>query len=334
MKRSILPALCLLLIWGSASFARHTETQTPYPVKPLRIITASSPGTSDDYFARALGEELSAFYRQRVIIDNRSGAGGLIGNHLVSRATPDGYTLGLIGVTRIITSLMRDETPYRALDDIVGVAHVASITNVLTVTPSITVNSPAQFVQHARSRAGELNYASLGIGSASHLAGELFTRAVGIDAVHVPFRNLSDSFIEMVLGRVHYAVLTLPSVLGTVKDGRMRALAVMTPERSPALPDVPAIAEFGLPEAQFDSWSGIVAPKGTPRRVVEQLHGDIVRALKKRQLREAFSRQGAETTPHSTPEAFTRLMEVEYTRFQKMIREEGMRSAREYAYVR
>ena len=326
--------LLSLLASAGACFARHTETQTPYPTKPLRIITASSPGTSDDYFARALGEELSAFYRQRVIVENRSGAGGLIGNYQVSRATPDGYTLGLIGVTRIITALMRDETPYRALDDIVGVAHIASITNVLTVTPAMMVDSPTHFVQHARARAGELNYASLGIGSASHLAGELFTRAVGIDAVHVPFRNLSDSFIEMVLGRVHYAVLTLPSVVGSVRDGRMRALAVMTPQRSPALPEVPAIGEFGLPEAQFDSWSGIVAPKGTPRRIVEQLHGDIVRALKKREVREAFLRQGAESTPQSTPEGFTRLMESEYARFQKMIREEGMHSTREYAYAR
>jgi tripartite-type tricarboxylate transporter receptor subunit TctC len=306
-------------------------TAPPYPVKPIRIITASSPGTAEDFFARALGEELSAFYRQRVFIENRSGAGGLIGNTLVSRANADGYTLGMVGVTRIITALMRDEPPYQALADVAGVAHVASITNVLAVTPSIPVRTASQFVAHARSRAGELNYASLGIGSASHLAGEIFTRAVGIDSVHVPFRNLSDSFIEMVLGRVHYAVLTLPAVLGSVRDGRMRALAVMTPQRSPALPAVPAIAEFGLPEAQFDSWSGIVAPVGTPRRVVEQLHGDIVRVLRKPALREMFVREGAESTPESTPDGFSRMMEREYLRYQTLIRQERITAFREYA---
>ena len=333
-------ALSLSLLWaaqiGHAQTGRGAnESAVPaYPVKPIRIVTGSSPGTSDDLFARALGEELSAFYRQRVIVDNRPGAGGLIGNQILSRANPDGYTLGLIGVTRIITSLMRDELPYRVLDDILGVAHVASITNVLAVTPAISVRTPRQFVQHARGRAGELNYASLGIGSASHLAGEVFTRAVGIDAVHIPFRQLSDSFVEMMLGRVHYAVLTLPSVLGTVREGRMRALAVMTPQRSPALPQVPAIAEFGLPEAQFDSWSGIVAPKGTPQRIVEQIHGDIVRALRSPQLRESFARQGAETTPDSTPDGFTRLMQAEYLRYQSLIREEGIRLSREYAYAR
>lgn len=318
-------ALCAVaFLAGGPCIAQHSAALAVYPVKPLRIITPSSPGTAEDFFARALGEELGAFYRQRVVIENRSGAGGLIGNNLLSRANADGYTLGMVSVSRIITALMRDEPPYQALADIVGVAHVASITNVLAVTPSIPVRTASQFVALARARVGELNYASLGTGSASHLAGEVFTRAAGIDAVHVPFRNLSDSFVEMVLGRVHYTVLTLPAVAGAIRDGRMRALAVMTPQRSPALPGVPAIAEFGLPEAQFDSWSGIVVPRGTPRRIVEQLHGDIVRALRRPALCELFMRQGAESTPDSTPDGFTRLMQSEYLRYQMLIREEGI----------
>ncbi|HET7596651.1 MAG TPA: tripartite tricarboxylate transporter substrate-binding protein [Burkholderiales bacterium] len=330
----VLSSLALALLLSAAAEARESQALTPYPTRPVRIVTASSPGTAEDFFARALGEELSAVYRQRVVIANRPGAGGLIGNNIVSRATPDGYTLGIIGVTRIITALMRDEPPYRVLDDVTGVAHVASITNVLAVAPSIPASTPRQFVRHARLRAGELNYASLGIGSASHLAGEIFTRAVGIRAVHVPFRNLYDSFGEMLLGRVHYGVLTLPDVLTFVREGRMRALAVMTPQRSPALPEVASIAEYGLPEAQFDSWSGIVAPSGTPRRIVEQLHGDIVRVLKKPELRELFARQGAESTPRSTPESFTRFMQSEYLRYERIIREEGITSSREYAMTR
>ena len=327
-------ALCVAAVSLAAAppcIAQQSAALAAYPVKSIRIITASSPGTAEDFFARALGEELGAFYRQRVVIENRTGAGGLIGNTLVSKANADGYTLGIVGVTRIISALMREEPPYQALADIVGVAHIASITNVLAVTPSIPVRTASQLVEHARARVGELNYASLGIGSASHLAGVVFTRAVGIEAVHVPFRNLSDSFIEMVLGRVHYAVLTLPAVLGPVRDGRMRALAVMTPQRSPALPGVPAIAEFGLPEAQFDSWSGIVAPAGTPRRIVEQLHGDIVRALRKPALRGQFMRQGADSTPESTPDGFTRLMQAEYLRYRALIREEGITALGEYA---
>jgi tripartite-type tricarboxylate transporter receptor subunit TctC len=320
-------ALCVpaALLDAAPSLAAESEAFAVYPVKPIRIIVAYPAGAADDFFARLLGEELEAFYRQRVIIDNRTGAGGLIGNTLVSRANADGYTLGMVGVTRLITEIMREPPPYRALADIVGVAHVASITNVLAVTPALPVETARGFAAYARVRVGELNYASLGIGSASHLAGEVFTRALGIDAMHIPFRRLSDSFVEMVLGRVHYAVLTLPAVLAPVREGRLRALAVMTPHRSPALPEVPAIAEVGLPEAQFDRWSGIVAPRGTPRRIVEQLHGDIVRGLRKRALRERFVRQGAESTPEGTPDGFMRLMQEEYLRYQALIREGGIR---------
>jgi tripartite-type tricarboxylate transporter receptor subunit TctC len=305
--------------------AKQWVEPAAYPVKPIRIIVAYPPGAADDFFARSIGDQLEAFYGQRVVIENRTGAGGLIGNTLVSKANADGYTLGMVGVTRLITELMRDPPPYRALADIVGVAHVASITNVLAVTPGIPVATASEFARYARVRTGELNYASLGIGSASHLAGELFTRALRIDAVHVPFRHLSDTFVEMVLGRVHYAVFTLPAVVTPVREGRLRAIAVMTPQRSPALPAVPAIAEFGLPEAQFDRWSGIVAPRGTPRRIVEQLHGDIVRGLRKSALRERFVRQGAESTPESTPDGFMRLMQEEYLRYQAVIREGGIR---------
>jgi len=320
-------AMCApaMLVAAAPCIAEKSVSSDLYPVKPIRIIVASSPGTASDFFARSVGEDLSAFYQQRIVIENRSGAGGLIGNTMVSKANADGHTLGMVDVTRIITELMRDQPPYRALADIVGVSHVASITNVLAVTPSILARTAPEFVAIARARVGELNYASLGIGSASHLAGEVFTRAVGIHAMHVPFRNLYDSFIEMGLGRVHYAVFTLPAVIGPVREGRIRALAVMTPQRSPALPSVPAIAEAGLPEAQFDSWSGIVAPKGTPRRIVEQLHGDIVRGLRKAALRELFVRQGAESTPESTPDGFTRLMQDEYLRYQALIREGGIK---------
>ncbi|MBM3356154.1 MAG: tripartite tricarboxylate transporter substrate binding protein [Betaproteobacteria bacterium] len=320
-------AICAPAVFlAAAPCAAHQSPQlADYPVKPIRIIVAYPPGAADDFFARSLGDELEAFYRQRIVIENRSGAGGLIGNTLLSKANADGYTLGMIGVTRLINELLREQPPYRALADIVGVAHVASITNVLAVTPAIQVRTAAEFVAYARVRVGELNYASLGIGSASHLSGEVFTRALGIDSMHVPFRKLSDSFVEMVLGRVHYTVLTLPAVLAPVREGRLRAVAVMTAQRSPALPGVPAIAEVGLPEAQFDRWSGIVAPKGTPRRIVEQLHGDIVRGLRKSALRERFVRQGAESTPESTPDGFMRLMQEEYLRYRALIREGGIR---------
>jgi tripartite-type tricarboxylate transporter receptor subunit TctC len=305
--------------------AEPSRELVAYPVKPIRIIVANTPGAADDYFARMVGEELETSYGQRVVIDNRAGAGGLIGNTILSRANADGYTLGMVGVTRLISELVRDQPPYKALGDIVGVAHVASITNVLVSTNALPPRTAREFVEYGRRHVGELNYASLGIGSASHLAGEVFTRAVGIQAVHVPFRNVSDTFVEMTLGRVHFAIYTLPAVANPVREGRLRALAVMTRDRSPALPGVPAIGEVGLPDAQIDSWSGIVAPKGTPRRIVEQLNGDIVRGLRKASLRRQFARQGAESTPESTPDGFMRLMQDEYLRYQALIRDGAIR---------
>lgn len=313
------------LLWAEPFFAKQAPGDPVFPQRPIRIIVAASPGAADDFFARSVGQQLEGFYGKRVVIDNRAGAGGLIGNVLVSRANADGHTLGMISVTRLITELMREEPPYRALADVVGVAHVASITNVLVVSPALPVRAAHDLVTYARTRPGELNYASLGTGSASHLAGEVFTRAVGIDAVHVPFRNVSDSFVETGLGRVHYAIYTLPAVLGPVNKSGLRALAVMTPERSRTLPDVPSIAEMGLPEAQFDSWAGIVAPRGTPRRVVEQLHGDIVRGLRNAGLRDRFRHLGAESVPDSTPDGFMRHMQEEYLRFRALIREGGIR---------
>ncbi|MEO8441414.1 MAG: tripartite tricarboxylate transporter substrate-binding protein [Betaproteobacteria bacterium] len=328
----VLPAclrvkLCTLALLGGAApgFAYPAEERNDYPVKPIRILVASPLGTASDFFARSVGRELSAFYRKRIIVENHPGAGGMIGNALVSKAHPDGYTLGMVDVSRITTKLMRASPPYRAVADIVAVAHVASITHVLVTTHSVLARTAPEFITNIRLTSGELNYASLGIGSASHLAGELFTRAVGIEAMHVPFRKLSGSFVDIRRGRVHYAIFELPAVLKPVHEGRIRALAVMTRQRNPALPAVPAIAEAGLPEAQFDNWSGIVAPKGTPRRVVEQLHGDVTLALRKAALRELFLQYGVEPTPESTPESFMRLLQDEYVRFQALIRDGGIK---------
>ena len=316
---------CTAIVAATPSLAQVEQPQADYPVRAIRVIVAASVGSADEFFARALGQELERFYRQRIVIDPRPGAGGLIGNTLVSQASADGYTLGMVSVTRLITALMHEQPQYRALADVTGVAHVASITNVLVIASAIPPRTAHQFVSYARVHPGELNYASLGIGSAAHLAGEVFSRALRIEAVHVPFRSLSNTFIEMGLGQVHYAVMTLPAVLAPIREGRLRALAVMTPKRSPALPAVPAIAEVGLPEAQFDTWSGMVAPSGTPRRVVEQLHGDIVRALREPALRKRFFVQGAESTTDSTPDGFTRHMHEEYLRFEALIREGGIR---------
>jgi len=195
----------LLLAACGTALAQPAPDPADYPQRAIRLIVADSPGSADDFFARAVGERLEALYKQRVMIDTRPGAGGLIGNTRVSRAEADGYTLGMVSVTRLITALLREPPPYRALADVTGVAHVASITNVLVVAPDLHARTAQDFVRHARASPGDLNYASLGIGSASHLAGEVFSRALGIDAVHVPYRAVINTFAEMGLGSVSTA---------------------------------------------------------------------------------------------------------------------------------
>jgi tripartite-type tricarboxylate transporter receptor subunit TctC len=320
-------ALALVLACTTAGTAVQAQSPSDpiYPRRPIRMIVASSAGTASDYFARVLSERMSETYKQQVIVDNRTGAGGLIGNHLISRGNPDGHTLGIVSGTRLISELIRDQSPYRALDDIVAVAHVASITNVIATSPSVPVRNLNELIRFVRGRPGDLNYASAGIGSSSHLAAEMFTRAAGLDVVHVPFRTITDAFVEMVIGRVHYSVFTVTAVLPVLREGKLRAIAVTTTRRSPVLPEIPTVIEAGLPEARFENWSGIVAPTGTPRRIVEQLHGDFVAWLRTPAMRDQFAKLGAVPVTDSTPESFMRLMEVDYQRYQQLVRRANIR---------
>lgn len=319
-RRRALAALGAAALAAAGPAHGQSDAFAPYPGKPIRMIVASSTGTSSDLFARVIGLNLAEIYGQQIVVDNRPGAGGLIGNTTISRASPDGYTLGMVGTTRLMSALLREEPPYHPVGDIAAVLQVATIPNVLAVAPNIQARTPADLVAFARSRPGDLNFASLGIGSFSHIASELFNRAAGIDVVHVPFKALTDVYIEMLLGRVHYSMFTVPSSLPLLRDGKLKALAVTGPRRSAALPDIPTVAEAGLPEAQFEYWSGIVAPAGTPRRIVEQLHGDVVRVLRRPEVREQFARQGAEPTAESTPAGFMQLMRVDLLRYQAIIR--------------
>jgi len=295
-----------------------------YPNKPIRIVVNGAPGGGGDFMSRLIAPGLTSSLGQPMIVDNRPA--GVIPGEIVSKAPRDGYTLLVSTGIHWLMPFMRDAMPYDPVRDFSPVIMTNQGPNILVVHPSLAANSVKELVALAMARSGELNYASLGIGSASHLAGEVFSRALGIDAVHVPYRAAINTFAEMGLGRVHYAVMTLPAVLAPVREGRLRALAVMTPLRSSVLPEVPAIAELGMPEAQFDSWSGVVAPAGTPRRVVEQLHGDIVQALRDAGLRKRFLYQGAESMPEGTPDGFMRHMQEEYLRFQALIRKKGIKA--------
>jgi tripartite-type tricarboxylate transporter receptor subunit TctC len=296
-----------------------------YPTKPIRMVVPFPPGAASDFLARTVGQKLNELYGEQVVIDNRPGGGGIVGSTLISKAVPDGYTLGMVGQPHLVNALLQKDPPYRPLEDIVCVTEVASLPNVLVVSPNITAKSVAELIAYAKARPGQLNFGSFGIGSSSHIAGEAFKAAAGIDIVHVPFKVLPDVITEMVAGRVHMYVFPLPAVMPMLKDGKLRPLAVGTAKHVPSLPGVPTIAESGLPGFTTESWFGVVAPVRISRNILTQLNRDIVNILKSPEVGEKFLLQGAEPV-YGTPEQFRQLMQTEYVKYQKLVKDAGISS--------
>jgi tripartite-type tricarboxylate transporter receptor subunit TctC len=223
----------------------------------------------------------------------------------------------------LVNALLQKEPPYRALEEIVAISEVASLPNVLVITPGLQVKSVGDLIAMAKAKPGQLNFGSAGIGSSSHIAGEAFKAAAGIDVVHVPFKLLSDVFTEMIAGRVQMYIFPLPAVMPMLRDGKLRPLAVGTAKRTPSLPDVPTIAESGLPGFHTESWFGVVAPAKTSRSIVKQLNKDITDTLKTADTRERFLRQGAEAAG-GTPEQFQALLQAEFVKYQKLVKDVGI----------
>jgi tripartite-type tricarboxylate transporter receptor subunit TctC len=297
--------------------------QDKYPEKPIRMVVPFSSGSASDFLARTLQVKLSEIYGQQIVIDNRPGAGGIIGSTLIAKGAPDGYTVGMIGQPHLMQPLMQKEPPYHPINDIATVTQVASLPNVLVVSPGLPVKTVADLIALAKSKPGDLNFGSLGIGASSHIAGEAFKTAAGINVVHVPFKSVGDIFTEMVAGRVHLYMFPLPAVMPMLKDGKLHVLAAGTPQRTPSLPGVPTISESGLPGFQSMSWFGVVAPSKTSRAIVMKLNKDIGGILATADTKERFLRQGADAV-YGTPEDFRKLMEAEYAKYQKLVKDSGI----------
>jgi tripartite-type tricarboxylate transporter receptor subunit TctC len=304
----------------AATVGGHAAEQ--FPTRPIRMIVPFPPGAASDFLARTVGQKMSERYGQQVVIDNRAGAGGVVGSTLLSNAVPDGYTIGMIGQPHLVNALLQKEPQYRALEDITAVIDVASLPNVLVVTPGLPAKTVADLIALAKAKPGTLNFGSAGIGSSSHIAGEVFKAAAGIDIVHIPFKLIPDIFTEMIAGRLHLYLFPLPAVMPMLRENKLRAMAVGTPKRTPSLPDVPTITESGLAFVT-ESWFGVVAPAKTPRAVVSQLNKDINEILNTADTRERFLRQGAEVVG-GTPEEFQKLMQAEYARYQKLVKDAGI----------
>jgi tripartite-type tricarboxylate transporter receptor subunit TctC len=295
-----------------------------YPTRPVRIIVPFAPGGSTDVVARVLAEKLGTELKGSFVVDNRAGAGGNIGADAVAKSAPDGYTL-LMATTGVlaINQHLYKSMPYDPDRDFTPVSYTSLITNILVVNPEVAARSPAELVSLAKAKPGALTFASSGAGSSTHLSGELFKALAAVDILHVPYKGSSQALIDVMAGQVTMLFDNAPSALPFVQQGKLRALAVTSTKRLPNLPDIPTLEEAGVKGYESLSWSGIVAPAGTPRAVIAKLNAAIDRILKMEDVRARFAALGVEPVG-GPPEAFARHVRAESEKWGKVVRTAGI----------
>jgi tripartite-type tricarboxylate transporter receptor subunit TctC len=315
LRRAALGALALLLAGGAWA--------QPYPTKSIRLVVPFPAAGTTDILAREVAQRLSVSFGQSVVVDNRPGAAGNIGSDMVAKSAPDGYTLlmGTVGTHAINPSLYA-KMPYNHVKDFVPIVLVAGVPNVLEVTPSLPVNSVADLIKLAKEKPGQLNFASSGSGTSIHLSGELFKTMTGVDMMHVPYKGSAPALTDLMGGQVQLMFDNLPSSLAQIKAGKLRAIAVTSAQRSPALPNIPTIAESGLPGFEASSWFGLLAPAGTPPAIVARVNADVNEWLQTAEAKEKLLAQGA-IPAGGTPEQFAAHIRVETEKWAKVVKVSG-----------
>ncbi|MBP0445091.1 tripartite tricarboxylate transporter substrate binding protein [Roseomonas sp. SSH11] len=305
------------------ALARPALAQGEYPNRPIRIIVPYAAGGGQDITARLVSEPLRAALGQPVVVENRTGAGGMIGAQAVATAAPDGYTflLGGAGETAVAHHLYREKMAYDSLRDLRPVSLIVKVPNILMGSMNAPFKTVAELVEYARANPGQLSYSSSGIGNPQHLAGELFNRMAGIQTVHVPYRGSGPAVTDIAAGQVQYGYNSLASGLSLIRDGRIRAVAVTSRERLPQMPDVPSVSEYApLAEYELINWFGVFAPGNTPGPIVERVSAALAAALREPELRGKFEVQGL--LPQSmTPAEYRSFVTAESEKFGRIVRE-------------
>jgi tripartite-type tricarboxylate transporter receptor subunit TctC len=298
----------------------------PYPTRTIKIVATFAPGGASDILGRIIGQKLQESWGQPVIVENRAGAGGIVGTEYVAKSAADGYTLvvGYIG-THAVNPSLYSKLSYDAVNDFAPVAFLASIPSALVVHPSVPAKTLPELIALAKSRPGQLNYGSGGIGTAPHLAGELFKTMTGVDMVHVPYKGSGPAVTDLLSGQISLMFNTMIQTVPYVKEGNVRALAVTSATRSPTLPDLPTVAEAGVPGYEMVGWFGILAPAGTPKEIVGKLNTEIVKILNMADVKKRLSDLGAEPTNIVTPEQFGEYIKAEIAKWRTVVEHSGMR---------
>jgi tripartite-type tricarboxylate transporter receptor subunit TctC len=311
------------LSFAALLFAAANACAQSYPAKQIRFVVPFPPGGPADILSRTIGQVLSEAWSQQVVIDNRAGAGGNIGGEIVAKAPPDGYTMlmGFVGTHAINSSLYRD-MPFDPAKDFEPVALVAMVTIILVVHPSVPVKSVKELIALAKAKPGELSFGSPGNGTPQHLAGELFDTMTSVKMVHVPYKGAVPALTDLLGGRLSLIFSSMPPALPHVQSGKLRALGVTSGARSPAAPDVPTIAQSGLPGYEVINWYGVLVPARTPRDIVGKLNAEIVRIMNLPAVKERLAAQGAETYT-SSPERFADYIKKETEKWAKVVKFSG-----------
>jgi tripartite-type tricarboxylate transporter receptor subunit TctC len=320
--RSLLLGLSALIA-GLLALAVPAMAQSDYPNRPVRLIIPFPPGGSNDVVGRLVGTQLSEKLGKQVVIENRAGAGGVVGTEILSNAPPDGYTLGVVSIAHAVNPWLY-KLPYdpKALAPI---GLMATGTNVLVIHPSLPVRSVQELVALAKQKPGELQYASAGVGSFQHLGTELFKLEAGIDLVHVPYRGGGPSMTAVLGGHNKIMMSSLVQTTPHIKSGRLIALATGGKQRSPILPDVPTVAESGVPNYEALNWWGIVAPKGTPSEIIAKVHAALSQVQDLPEVQKQFDAQGATVQKMSSTE-FGKFIEAEMNRWERVVKEAGIKA--------
>ena len=322
-KESIQRARSWLAL-GAALLSLAAQAAEPWPVKPIRIVIPFTTGGVQDTLARSISNELGAALGQPVIIENRPGAGGTVASNAVAKSAPDGYTLILAAASHNINGTLYSKLNYDPVKDFVGAAYIGNTSYIMVVSASVPARSVAEFVSYAKARPGQLNYATAGSGSATHLAMAYFSGMAGLDIVHIPTKGAGDAMTEVLAGRSQVMINANNVALPFAKDPRVRLLGVTSEKASPFVPGVDPIAA-ALPGYVFDSWFGLLAPAGTPADIVNKLNTEMAKVLKRPEVIERLTRQGIEAGSMA-PEAFAQLLRQDFDRMARVVKVSGAKA--------